>query len=267
MMRRMVGMAVIVVLGCALSARAAETIESLAKRIGEQTAKYKSLQYNMHSVSEAQAMVGKSTMDGQFQAMRKGDKTLSRMETKSRSSMKMGDQPEQTQEYTSTMINDGEFMYTITDAGGRKMAMKMKPDPKMAGADPLNSESAFKAMGKDFNLKVLPDAAVDGKDAWVVEATPKDNKNPGMVLAKMVSYYDKKTGLPVKSIGYDKDGKVINTMIISDIKTNADIPADRFVFKAPPGVEVMDMTKMPGMGGKMPAADTQGDNAPSPAGE
>jgi outer membrane lipoprotein-sorting protein len=267
MMRRVVGMALIVVLGCAFSARAAETIESLTKKIGEQTAKYKSLQYNMHSVNEAQAMVGKSTMDGQFQAMRKGDKTLSRMDTKSRSSMKMGDQPEQTQEYTSTMINDGEFMYTITDTGGQKMAMKMKPDPKMAGSDPLDSESAFKAMGKDFNLKVLPDAAVEGKDAWVVEATPKDTKSPNMVLAKMVSYYDKKSGLPVKSLGYDKDGKVINTMVISDVKTNADIPAERFVFKAPPGVEVMDMTKMAGMGGKMPAAEGQGESAPAPAAE
>jgi outer membrane lipoprotein-sorting protein len=256
MMRRMVGIAVIVVVSCALSARAAETVESVAKKIGEQTAKYKSLQYSMHSVNEGQAMVGKSTTTGQFQAMRKGEKTLSRMESKS--SQKIG---EQTQEYVSTMINDGEFMYTITDAGGQKMAMKMKVDPKMAGADPLDSESAFKAMGKDFNLKVLPDAAVDGKDAWVIEATPKDTKNPNMVMAKMVSYYDKKTGIPVKSLGYDKDGKVINTMVISDVKTNADISADRFVFKAPPGVEVMDMTKMPGMGGKMPATQEQGEGA------
>jgi outer membrane lipoprotein-sorting protein len=157
-------------------------------------------------------------------------------------------------------------MYTISDVGGQKMAMKMKPSPEMAGADPLNSESAFKAMGKDFNLKVLPDAAVDGKDAWVIEATPKDSKNAEM-MTKMVTYYDKKTGLPIKSVGYGKDGKVVNTMTISDIKTNADIPADRFVFKAPPGVEVMDMTKVAGMGGKMPSAEEMDDAATEPADE
>lgn len=260
MMRRVVGMAVIVALGCALSARAAETLESVEKKIGEQTAKYKSLQYSMHMASEGGGMAPKSTMDGQFQGMRKGDKSVSRMETKSRMTMKMGDQ-EQTQEYASVMVNDGEFMYTLTDAGGRKMAMKMKPDAKMAGGDPLNSEAAFKAMSKDFNLKLLPDQTIDGKEAWAIEATSKD-KNPNNPLSRMVTCYDKKTGLPLKSVGYDKDGKVINTMTVSDVKVNGDIPADRFVFKAPPGVEVMDMSKMAGMGGKMPAQD---DNAPEPA--
>ncbi len=262
MMRRVVGMAVVVVLACVLSARAAETLESLQKKIGEQTSKYKTLQYNVQMVSEGMGMPGKSTSEGQFQAMRKGDKSLSRMETKSRMTFKVGDQ-EQTQEYSSTMINDGEFVYTVSDAAGQKMAMKMKPDSKMAGSDPLNSEAAFKAMTKDFNVKVLPDATVDGKDAWVLEATPKD-KSGGNPMSRMVTSYDKKTGLPLKSVGYDKDGKVLNTMTISNVKTNADIPAERFVFKAPPGVEVMDMTKSSGMGGGMPAQDQP---SPEPAGK
>ncbi len=262
MMRRAVGMAAVVILGCVLSARAAETVESLQKKIGEQTGKYKTLQYNVHMVTEGAGMP-KSVGDGQFQAIRKGDKSLTRMETRSRMTFKAGDQ-EQTQEYTSTMINDGEYIYTLNDAAGQKMAMKMKPDPRMAGNDPLNSEAAFMAMTKDFNVKVLPDAAVDGKDAWVLELTPKDkDKGGNNPLSRMVTWYDKKTGLPIKSVGYDKDGKVLNTMTISDVKTNVSIPADRFVFKAPPGVEVMDMTKAAGMGGAMPAPQEQTE----PAGE
>lgn len=253
-MRRIVGMAVIVVLGCALSGRAAETVESLARKIGEQTDKYKTLQYDMHMVNEVESMGGRMVMDGQFQAMRKSGKTVSRMESKT--VQKMG---EESQTFTSTMINDGEFMYTISDVAGQKMAMKMKPNPKMAGSDPLSSESAFKAMKQDFNLKVLPDATVDGKEAWVLEATPKDAKN-AEILARMVNYYDKKNGLPIKSVGYDKAGKVVNTTTFSNFKLNADIPAERFVFKAPPGVEVMDMTKMPGMGGGMPSLDELDDS-------
>jgi outer membrane lipoprotein-sorting protein len=39
------------------------------------------------------------------------------------------------------------------------------------------------------------------------------------------------------------DGKPMTTMTYTDIKINPDIPADRFVFKAPEGVQVQDMSK------------------------
>lgn len=265
MMRRVVGLAVVLALGSAATARAADTLESVEKKIADQTQKYKSLQYNMHMAGEMAigGMTSKTAMDGQFQAMRKGDKVLSRMDSKSRSAHKMGDQPEQTQEVSNVMVSDGEYMYTLTDTGAQTMARKQKSDPKMGGVDPLDSVSAFKAMSKDFNLKLLPDATVEGKDAWAIEATPKDTKNPNMPLSRMVTYYDKKTGVPVKSVGFGKEGKVVHTMVVTDVKVNADIPADRFVFKAPPGVEVQDMTKTGA--GSMPAIPDQDDNQPEPA--
>ncbi len=255
-MRRTIGLMMVLVAGCAMAARAAETLESVEKKIAEEVGKYKTLQYSMHMVSDmalGEQMSTKTSSDGQTQAMRKGDKVLSRMDSKSRMTTKMGDQPPQTQEVSSLMVNDGEYMYTLTEAAGQKMAHKSKPDPKMAGVDPLDTKKSFDTMRKDYNLKLLPDQAVDGKDCWVIEATPKDTKDPNMPIGRTVSFYEKKTGLPVKSVSYDKAGKVASTMTISDVKVNADIAAERFVFKAPPGVEVMDMTKMGGMG-STPAA-------------
>ncbi len=267
MMRRAVGCAVIAVLGWAVTASAAETLESVQKKIADLTGKYKTLQYNVHMASEGmpgEGMPGKMVMDGQFQAMRKGDKTLSRMDAKTRMTTKMGGKDE-AGDISSLTIVDGEFIYTVMDQGGQKMATKSKVEAK-AGSDPLDSKQAFEALDKDFNLKILPDQSVDGKEAWGIEATPKDTKNPNMPLVKMVTCYDKKTGLPLKSVGYDKEGKAVNTTLISDVKVNSPIPAERFVFKAPPGVEVMDMTKMGG--GSMPAMpQDMDDNQPEPAGE
>jgi outer membrane lipoprotein-sorting protein len=261
MMRRTISLAVVLVAGCAMAARAAETLESVEKKIAEQAGKYKTLQYDTHMVSDmsiGEGMSSKSTMDGQVQAMRKAGKVLSRVDSKSRTTMKMGDAPAQTQEVSSLMVNDGQYVYTLTDVGGQKMAHKTKPDPKAAGADPMDTKQTFDAMRKEFNLKILPDQTVDGKDCWVIEATAKDAKAPNTIVARMVMDYDKKTGLPVKSVSYDMAGKVSSTMTISDVKVNPEIPADRFVFKAPPGVEVMDMTKMGGMG-SMPAMPPGGE--------
>ena len=42
----------------------------------------------------------------------------------------------------------------------------------------------------------------------------------------------------------DEQSKSMITSLMSDIKPNADIKPERFVFKAPEGVVVMDMTKI-----------------------
>lgn len=38
------------------------------------------------------------------------------------------------------------------------------------------------------------------------------------VIARSVSYYDKKTGLSIKGLVYDKDGNVTTTTTTSDVK-------------------------------------------------
>jgi outer membrane lipoprotein-sorting protein len=45
---------------------------------------------------------------------------------------------------------------------------------------------------------------------------------------------------------FETGGKKISSTVTTDFKLNAEIPADRFAFKAPAGVEMMDLTKQPG---------------------
>jgi outer membrane lipoprotein-sorting protein len=113
--------------------------------------------------------------------------------------------------------------------------MKMKADKtQMSMADP------FAAYREDYDLSVLPEEKIDGETAYVIQATPKEKTTPGM--SKTLNYYRKSDGIMLKMVMYGEDGKPMSTITYSDIKVNADIPAERFVFKAPPGVQVMDMS-------------------------
>ena len=56
-------------------------------------------------------------------------------------------------------------------------------------------------------------------------------------------YYCKKTGIQLKSVDLNLAGEVVRERVVTDLKVNEDIPADRFVFKPPPGIKVVDHTK------------------------
>ena len=48
---------------------------------------------------------------------------------------------------SSTIINDGKFMYTISDEDGEKSAFKTKTDPK-AGGDLIGDEQGIISVGE-----------------------------------------------------------------------------------------------------------------------
>lgn len=233
-------------LGFTVAASGAETLESVEKKIAEQLAKHKTLCFKSKSTSDIQTAGMKMKMTAastnEF-ARRPENKWVSRTESKTSTARAIGDEKEEKEDATTLAIFDGQFMYVLTEMPKQKTAMKMKPDPK-SSINPLDGKAMFEQLHKDYDLKLLPDETVDGKDTYAIEAVAKKREEAGEVFAKVVNCYDKKTGVAVKSVVYDKAGKVMTTSTTTDIKTDADIPADRFVFKAPPGVEVMDMTKL-----------------------
>ena len=211
----------------------AETIEEVSKKIAAATEKLNSYSAKTKTVTEMKqegfSMV--STAETATEMLRKGADFLVRSETKSVSETTVGGNASK-QETSMLMVNDGAFMYTVSDMAGTKMAQKHKiekPDP-----DPMK---IWKGMG---DLKVLPDATVDGRAAWVIELTPKAGQGGA---GKSVMHFDKETGQLIKMVAHSPDGKPMTTMTCSDIKVNPKLEPDRFVFKAPPGVEVQDMTR------------------------
>ncbi len=211
----------------------AETVEEVSKKIAAATEKLNSFSAKTKMVTEMKqegfSMV--STTDGTTEMLRKGGDFLMRSENKSVSETNVGGSVTK-QEASTLMIADGSFTYTVSEAAGAKSAQKFKiekPD-----VDP------FKVWRTTAELKILPDSSSDGRAAWVIEATPKpDQAGQG----KTVIHYDKESGQMIKMVTYAPDGKPMNTMTYSDIKINDKISPERFVFKAPPGVEVQDLSK------------------------
>ena len=216
----------------------AEEFAAVQKKIVEAAGKVTSfsaeMTMDMQTKTADMSMTSKST--GTVEFARKADKMLSRMEMKGTTSMKFGDTDNKTEQNVLTVC-DGEYVYNLMDQGGQKTATKMKVDP---GNSPVATRQMFETLTKDFDIKVLPDEKISGRDTYAIEATPKKAEEGAQ---KLVQYFCKESGMLVKFVALSPDGKPLSTMTYTNIKTGADIKPDRFVFKAPAGVDVMDMTQ------------------------
>jgi len=220
---------------------AADTLEEAEKKLVEAYGKLKSYTATFKATQDMEmgGMRVKSVSQGTTEWLRRGEKVLYRVDVKNVME-RGGDEPADKMETSATMIVEGDVAHTLSEAMGQKQAMKMKAEPAMVG-DP---KARFEALRKDWTLKLLPDEKVDGADCYVVEATPKEG-SAGGPLARQVTCFRKDMGVDVKSVGFDATGKQLMTSTVSDLKLNAEIKPERFEFKAPEGVQVMDMTKQP----------------------
>jgi outer membrane lipoprotein-sorting protein len=222
----------------------AETIDEVGKKLDENYAKLKS--YTAKGKSEQKMempQVGKfeSATEFTIEWMRRGDQALMRSDSKTAVTQNM--QGEESKSETAvTTISDGKFIYFLSEEltgerKGQKTAMK-----NVAPPDTNN----FRQMldNEQMTFKLMPDETVDGQECVVVEGRAK-SAEAGSPWNRGLIYFRKDAGLFVKMVGYDDNDKPVSTTTLTDIKLNADISPERFEFKAPPGVEVIDQTQMP----------------------
>ena len=207
-----------------------EKLAAVEKELSKVWDKLKSMTADM----EMNVVVaGLSTkMKANVEFINKPDKELFRMEA----TMEM-DVGGQKMEGNSTTVYDGEFIYTVNEMMGQKTAVKQEPG---AIAQSPAGKHMFKSLMENNELKVLPGEKVNGKDAFVIEAVPKDTAQ--QPFTKMKLFLVKENGIVVKMLGYDNAGSEFMTTVYSNIKINPKIDESRFVFKAPAGVQVVDMT-------------------------
>lgn len=217
----------------------ADSIEDIQKKLVESNAKLKSFSCKMKMVQNFDMGQGnkmQSDYAGTTEWMRKGDKFALRTDLKGTAVQSFGGQDNKV-EMSVTMVCDGDALYTLSTQMGQTMAAKQKPDDSLGGEPGKIIDDIVAKQ----NVKVMPDGTVDGEACFVIEATPKDPADAPNV-ARTIMYFRKDIGVNVKTVGLDKDGKEVFSTTASEFKINADIAADRFVFKAPEGVQVMDMT-------------------------
>ncbi|HYG76108.1 MAG TPA: hypothetical protein VEK08_13970 [Planctomycetota bacterium] len=136
---------------------------------------------------------------------------------------------------TSLMIVNGDIAYSLTETNGLKSAMKTKA----AAWSQMVGKGFFKWLKEENTAKVLPDETVDGQSCYVIEAVLKGN--PTLPTRY---YFSKSNGITIQTSSKSTDGKTTSVTTLKNIKLNPSIAADRFVFTAPAGVTVQDMTDM-----------------------
>lgn len=226
----------VVVLVGVTTVSAGETLESVEKKLAEKTQRIKTLTADVTMLTDTAFPGGssKSESTGTLEYLKKSDKFLSRMEFKTVATQKFGEQETKMESSTLTIV-DGDIAHILADQMGRKMAMKQKVD-NVQGVD---AETMFKTLRKDYDLRLQPDSSVDGQAVYAIEAKPKSAAAGG---GKVISYFAKDTGLLLRMVNYDNQGRLMSNINYTDIKVNPKIDPGRFVFKAPEGVQVMDMT-------------------------
>ncbi len=215
---------------------AGETLESIEKKISEKWDKVESMSAKMTITTKmgGEGMKAESKGQGTFEYISKDGKELQRHEMKVTVSYGEG----MTMESSTLMISDGVFLYTLAETMGQKSAAKTKlEDSNFSGS---SGKARFQQLRKESNLKLLADEKIGGKDAWVIEASVK-TATPG-APSTMKFYFLKDTGMMTKMVVVDSAGATVMTLSFTDVKINVKIDPSRFVFKAPAGVQVIDMT-------------------------
>ena len=227
------GMIVLVIAMGALPC-VAETFEEVEKQIRAATKKVKSMAADMKSEMnmKQEGFESKTLTVGKIETLREGDKIKMRMDSTSSTVVKVAG-TESKQEQKMLVVSDGVFSYSLVDSAQGKMAIKSKA--QKTGDVPWGQAS------EGATFKVLPDEKIDGEDCFVVEMRVAGGSGGGSI-GRTVFYCRKDFGIQVKSVGYTPDDKVMMTTTFTNIKLNEKISADRFVFKAPAGVTVTDMT-------------------------
>ncbi|MCH8148440.1 MAG: outer membrane lipoprotein carrier protein LolA [Planctomycetes bacterium] len=239
-----------------------DTLESVEKAIIEQGKTIRSMSWKSTSVSDivSDTMTIHSESETLYEFMTKGEKQLFRNET-SYTNVTDISGTKTTSKGTSLSVGDGEFNYVHSVNDGMESVMKMRATPQAGGAI---QQSYFDTMAKTYNLELMPDAKVGSHSVYVIRAVLK-NPSP-MAAAEQFLYFDKATGMMIKMVGKDSAGKVMMETLTTDLKINSSISADRFVFTAPEGVQVMDMTQPQDYSGQ-PSQNAQANESPQSSGK
>ncbi len=186
--------------------------------------------------TEGKAVV-KSSATGKYECARKGDSPVYRMELTNTVTRTVGATETRT-EQRITRICDGRYVHELVEVEARKLAVATKSDLEPQQLfDPV---SVFSRLRKTHSLKLLPQDSTDGQKTYVVEATVQQaHRSPA---SRLVFYFLQQHGVLTKLVLYDRAGRPVGTVTFSNFKYDVDLDPGRFVFQAPPGVKVMDLT-------------------------
>lgn len=233
-------------LAISATAPAEQTIASVEAEVEAKWAQING--FTAKTTTDAAVPAGPMTMKshaiGTLECLKQGEKTLFRLDMVNKIDMGIplpGALAGATEQKVLSVF-DGQNLYNEMEALGQRHVFKMIGDS--AGKDaPAAGKSMFEAFRDKGELKLLPDATVDGTPVYVIEVIPNDDlkQNAPTPVGSLKVYISKELGLQIKMEVLDEKGAATSTTVYSEINTKADLKPERFVYKAPEGVTVQEM--------------------------
>jgi hypothetical protein len=133
-------------------------------------------------------------------------------------------------------ITDGTIMYQSTRQA-KKYYRVTKSHYDDDAILQLASPVVLRDLMTDHVLTLLPDDVLDARSVTVIEAAPVSG------TWKETHYFDKETGIRVKHVEVDADGKQYYRMALTDLKVGTEFAPEHFDYEVPEAAELVDETK------------------------
>ncbi|NLN44278.1 MAG: outer membrane lipoprotein-sorting protein [Methanosarcina sp.] len=138
------------------------------------------------------------------------------------------------------VLSDGEFRWTYDSRTNTVMKTRIPETRELTENDYL---SIIKISLNDTDLSLLGTEKIEGREAYLLMATPKEIGEQAPEYSVKV-WIDKETWMFLGYEMYDANGKPVSKVEIRDLKVNIGIPDSEFEFKIPEGATIK--TREPG---------------------
>lgn len=149
---------------------------------------------------------------------------------------------------TLLVVSDGTSAYIQYSMMGNQMVMKF-PVPPMGEMPPNAASLFFDKFKTEMDMRLLREEVLEGQPSYVIEMTPKPGSQTasavsksGKELGKAKVYFTKDFKSQVRCVFLDKSAAPMITLSLKNIDFHPSLSPERFAFKPPAGVEVMDMS-------------------------
>lgn len=133
-----------------------------------------------------------------------------------------------------SIVTDGKFLWTYSEQN--EQVIKSRLDRSKNIFKPNQYLSNFR---KEYKAKLTGEEKIDKTKCYKLVLTPKKEDS---FITKMIIWIDKKS-LLTKKLEYKDSNDNQITLAFDKIKINKGIKDSKFVFKAPEGVEELDLTE------------------------
>ena len=131
-------------------------------------------------------------------------------------------------------LYDGEHLYLLIQQRDYNKARKVNYDPDLMLQ--LGGTALFRSLAEGNDLTLLDDEEIDGRPAYVIQATPHNGDWVGK------HWFDKETGVRLQVLETRSDGSEYFHFAVRNLNLTPEFAEDQFRFVLPPDFDFTDET-------------------------